>query len=146
MMKALALDGERSAALAQFDTCKRVLAEELDVEPSAETRELYEQVRLGTIKPAAEELQQSPTAPFKNLPVQLTPFIGREAELEHLGQMLTNPECRCINLVGPGGIGKTRLAVTGAEVHMNEFPHGQRSSILLRLGLLKVWYRRSPTP
>jgi len=124
MMKALALDGERSAALAQFDTCKRVLAEELDVEPSAETRELYEQVRLGTIKPAAEEPQPSPSAPLKNLPIQLTPFIGREADLEHLGQMLTNPECRCINLVGPGGIGKTRLAVQAAEVHIMEFPHG----------------------
>ncbi len=50
MMRALALDGQRSAALAQYETCRRVLAEELGVEPSAKTRELVEQIRAGKLK------------------------------------------------------------------------------------------------
>jgi DNA-binding SARP family transcriptional activator len=45
MMRALALGGQRTAALAQFETCRRVLADEPGVEPSATTRELYEQPR-----------------------------------------------------------------------------------------------------
>ena len=124
MMRALALDGQRSAALAQYETCKRILAKELDVEPSAETRELYEQIRLGTLQLRTDQLPPVAPAPTHNLPVQLTPFIGREADLEQLGKLMTDPECRCISLVGPGGIGKTRLAVQAAADHLSEFAHG----------------------
>ncbi len=124
LMRVLALDGQRSAAIVQYETCKRVLAEELDVEPSAETRELFEQIRLDTLKPKTDRLPQDLTTPIHNLPIQLTPFVGREAELTHLGQLMTDPECRCITLVGPGGMGKTRLAIQVAENHLNEFAHG----------------------
>ena len=58
LMRVLALGGQRSAALAQFETCKQVLAEELDVEPSTETRDLYEQIRLGTFKPKTDQFSQ----------------------------------------------------------------------------------------
>ncbi len=54
LMRALALDGQRAAALAQYEACRRVLAEELGVEPSAGTRELAEQIRAGRLK-AREE-------------------------------------------------------------------------------------------
>ena len=124
MMRVLALDGQRSAAIVQYETCKRVLADELDVEPSAETRELFEKIRLDTLKPKTDRLSQDLPTPIHNLPIQLTPFVGREAELAHLRQLITDPECRCITLVGPGGMGKTRLAVQAAENHLNEFAHG----------------------
>ena len=58
MMRVLALDGQRSAAIVQYETCKQVLAEELDVEPSAETRELYDQIRLGTLSPKTVPVSQ----------------------------------------------------------------------------------------
>jgi predicted ATPase/DNA-binding SARP family transcriptional activator len=124
MMRVLALDGQRSAAIVQYETCRQVLAKELDVEPSAETRELYEQIRLGTISPETEQVSQDSSALIHNLPVQLTPFVGREVELAYLGQLISAPECRCITLVGPGGMGKTRLAVQAAETHLSEFTQG----------------------
>jgi DNA-binding SARP family transcriptional activator len=49
LMRLLALDGQRSAALAQYEACRRVLAQELDVEPSLETTQLYESIRDGTL-------------------------------------------------------------------------------------------------
>jgi predicted ATPase/DNA-binding XRE family transcriptional regulator len=50
-----------------------------------------------------------------NLPVFPTPLIGRQREVEELGQLLRDPQCRLLTLVGPGGIGKTRLAVEAAS-------------------------------
>jgi predicted ATPase len=124
MMRALALDGQRTAALAQYETCRRVLAEELDVEPCAKTRELYEQIRTGELKTEDESPASIPTAPIHNLPVSLTSFVGREQELIDLDRLIANPECRCICLVGPGGIGKTRLALQAAQQHGADFAHG----------------------
>ena len=134
MMRALALDGQRSAALAQYETCRRVLAEELDVEPSAKTRELYEQIRLGTLSPKIDQRSYVPSTPIHNLPVQLTPFIGREQELADLGRLIADPECRCITLVGPGGIGKTRLALQAAGEHLDEFAQGAAFVSLASVG------------
>lgn len=124
MMRGLAFDGQRSAALAQYGTCKRVLAEGLDIEPSNETKELYEQIRLGTLSLNTNLPSNIPTAPVNNLPIQLTPFIGRELELDQVGNLIADPECRCITLVGPGGIGKTRLAVHAAGNLLKEFAQG----------------------
>ena len=124
MMRVLAQDGQRSAALAQYETCRRVLAEELGVEPSPLTRELYEKIRLGTLSFETDPRSSIPSTPLHNLPVQLTPFFGRELELAKLGQLFADPKCRCITLVGPGGIGKTRLALQAAGNHSNEFAEG----------------------
>ncbi len=52
---------------------------------------------------------------------QPAPFIGREAELEKIGQLLDNPACRLLTLTGPGGIGKTRLAVEAARAQTDRF-------------------------
>jgi predicted ATPase/DNA-binding NarL/FixJ family response regulator len=49
-----------------------------------------------------------------NLPPQSTPFIGRTEELAQLNTLLANPDCRLLTLVGPGGVGKTRLALEAA--------------------------------
>jgi hypothetical protein len=49
LMRALALDGQRSAALAQYESCRRVLADELGVEPTPETEALYEEIRTGEL-------------------------------------------------------------------------------------------------
>ncbi|MCP4540940.1 MAG: tetratricopeptide repeat protein [Chloroflexi bacterium] len=116
LMRLLALDGERSAALAQYETCRRALAEELSVEPTNETVTLYKRIRAG------EKFQ--PLAPLHNIPPSPTSFVGRKAELEELTDLLADPDCRLVTLVGPGGIGKTRLALQVAADHVGAFAHG----------------------
>jgi predicted ATPase/transcriptional regulator with XRE-family HTH domain len=75
--------------------------------------------------PASETRQDVQTSPpATNLPRALTPFIGREPELAALGQLLQDPQCSLISIVGPGGIGKTRLAIKAARHSEDLFPDG----------------------
>ncbi len=65
-----------------------------------------------------------PSALKHNLPYQPTPFIGRKEELEQLAEHLENPACRLLTVVGPGGIGKTRLALEAAAAQLIRFRDG----------------------
>ena len=57
-------------------------------------------------------------------PTPLSPFVGREAELATLSGLLRDPAVRLITLLGPGGIGKTRLAIAAAAAVADRFPDG----------------------
>ncbi len=70
--------------------------------------------------PAIRSLSAHP----HNLPSQPTPFIGREKEVQEISKYLDDPKCRIVNLVGPGGIGKTRLALQVAAEKIDKFRHG----------------------
>ncbi len=59
-----------------------------------------------------------------NLPRTLTPFFGREPELAALAQLVDDPHCSLITIVGSGGIGKTRLVIEAADRQRNQFPDG----------------------
>lgn len=135
VMRLLARGGERSAALAQFEACRRVLRSELGVEPAAETMALLEQIQQGALAPdqtlapataAAPAAADIPTpVPHRgHLPALLTSFVGRQPELAALRQLLHDVHHRLITLVGPGGIGKTRLAVHVAHVRSAAFADG----------------------
>lgn len=114
LMLLQARTGQISAALAQYETCRKILAQELRIEPSAETTALYEQIRAARY------------APRHNLPGQMTAFVGRERELAALRRHFANPDSRLLTLTGPGGIGKTRLAIRAALDNQAMFLHGAR--------------------
>jgi predicted ATPase/DNA-binding SARP family transcriptional activator len=118
LMWFLAAGGQRTAALVQYETCRYVLREELAIEPSAATVALREEIagaggftELGGGPP----VRPPAAASGPNLPRPLTTLVGRERELARLHELLGDPACRLVTLVGPGGIGKTRLALEVAQ-------------------------------
>ena len=115
-MRTLAYGRQRTAALAQYETCRRLLKQELSVEPSRETTALYESIRDGRLK--------AETAPLDNLPILLSSFVGRETEMTEVKQLLTTT--RLLTLTGAGGCGKTRLAIQVATelAAQDRFKHG----------------------
>jgi predicted ATPase/DNA-binding SARP family transcriptional activator len=127
LIQAYALTGDRSNALAQFEQCRAVLWDELGIEPSAETVALYESIKAGEFRQFTSEESSEPMLDAQSdLPSFATPFIGREAELATLNNFIADPNVRLITIVGPGGIGKTRLSVAAAESTLTDqiFPDG----------------------
>src|SRR5438045_5212727 len=61
---------------------------------------------------------------MKNLPSPRTSFVGRASELEAIDRLLDDPGCRLLTLVGPGGVGKTRLALEAAARRVDRYSHG----------------------
>jgi predicted ATPase/DNA-binding SARP family transcriptional activator len=113
LMLALARSGDATGALAQFSACRRALASGLGIEPMPETTALAERIRLARQRGRRH-----------NLPPQPVPFVGRSGELASLHQLFNQPEARLITLTGPGGIGKTRLALQAAAELANVFFEG----------------------
>jgi DNA-binding SARP family transcriptional activator len=134
LMRLYAIRGHRAAAIRQYQECSQVLQDELGIEPDAETKDLYAEIRKGpqarpawSIKsspPPAESTEPVAVAPAHNLPTLSTPFGGRHRELEQIQALLADPTCRLVTLTGPGGIGKTRLAIRAAAEALPAFPNG----------------------
>jgi predicted ATPase len=130
-----ALAGDRAAAARQYQECVKVLQAELGIEPERETTALFAAIRGGTTGQLAPALplSLSPT-PAHNLPSDPTPFIGREAELAQIAARMADPACRLLTILGPGGMGKTRLAIQAArdqnEIHTNGVVFVDLTSVL----------------
>jgi predicted ATPase/DNA-binding SARP family transcriptional activator/Tfp pilus assembly protein PilF len=128
-VKSAYLAGEREQALGVFETFSRTLQEELGVKPLETTQALAEAIRRG------EALSQEASSERAvKLPPQATPFLGREAERADLGKLLARPDCRFLTIVGPGGAGKTRLALQLAAEQVESYPHGAYFVPLAALG------------
>lgn len=112
LIKLFAASGQRHAAVEQYESCVAILDEELGLEPAEETIALIEQVRNGQLgEETAVIIQRHPTAKAKhNIPTEMTSFVGRERELTDIEIQLNQPMCRLLTVLGPGGVGKTRLA------------------------------------
>ncbi|HET9494339.1 MAG TPA: tetratricopeptide repeat protein, partial [Chloroflexia bacterium] len=119
-MRLLSRTGQRSAALAQYEACRRTLAAELGLEPARETTALYERIR----DAAHEVLLEMPLEGMSFLPAAATPLIGREAEVTAVGERLLRDEVRLLTVTGPGGVGKTRVALQAAAGVQEHFAHG----------------------
>ena len=128
-MSLLAQTGERAAALAQYESCRRILQAEFGVEPLAETTALYAQIRTGEMpsdgygsagQPSPRldppiavsgQRQQIHAALEHNLP-QPTKLHGRQEELARLQKWIGADGCRLVGIFGIGGQGKSALAAT----------------------------------
>jgi len=110
--------GDRAGVLGTYDELCLVFKDRYGTVPSDETEALLKQVLDGTysLKPSGSpgHLSGRPPLPPTNLPVPHSPLVGREADLSQVMTLLDSPACRLITLMGPGGIGKTRLAIEAA--------------------------------
>lgn len=109
VMQALAALGERTAALAQYEACCAVLAEEMGAAPAAETAELAQRIRTDQIQ--RPSLPQAVSTDER--PRLITPFVGRQAEyatLVNAYRRARSAGLQVVTLAGKAGMGKTRLA------------------------------------
>ncbi|HEU5012022.1 MAG TPA: BTAD domain-containing putative transcriptional regulator [Roseiflexaceae bacterium] len=123
LMLLLALSGQRAAALAQYETYRRLLDDELGLDPDEETEALYRRMLDGQIVGVA--LAPLPARPVYNLPTPLGTFIDRASELAQIVAYLRDPDCRLVTIVGIGGAGKTRLALQAAHQLLPASQHGE---------------------
>jgi predicted ATPase/DNA-binding SARP family transcriptional activator len=120
-MRLYALAGRRQRALAQFHTLRESLRREYADEPEVQTRRLYQEIltrRFG----AEPAMPSSDPRPLGNLPLQLTTFVGRDRELRDVVGLARRH--RLLALTGPGGCGKTRLALEAATALLPEIADG----------------------
>jgi predicted ATPase/DNA-binding SARP family transcriptional activator/Tfp pilus assembly protein PilF len=117
LMRRFAAAGRRQQALAQYQQLRRALHTELAADPDPESRRLYREILAAEPEPATP-------APDSGLPYELTSFVGRERELGELGDALEHT--RLLTLTGPGGAGKTRLALELAARRADGFADGVR--------------------
>ena len=122
-MLALYRAGRQADALRAYQRLRRVLGDELGIDPSDELRDLEEAILVH--KPSLDwtppPSHGAPGVP-SNLPAQRSVFVGRRRELSTIAGLVRS--ARLVTLTGVGGVGKTRLAVqTGAGL-MGEFPSG----------------------
>ncbi|UBF29985.1 NACHT domain-containing protein (plasmid) [Kovacikia minuta CCNUW1] len=140
-----ACTGQRQAALTQYESCRQILADEFNVEPMAETTELYERIRAGCdrqwdrlkTEPPAEGKANSSFisltdsgdfhTPTTNCDwgeaIDISIFYGRETEIATLQQWMVQDRYRMILLLGMGGMGKTALSVKLAQMVQANFEY-----------------------
>ena len=132
LMRALYLAGRQGDALSAYQEIRELLADQLGVDPSPALSEVHLAILRGDVgtpagngaRPvAAASSVPADTAPRRgNLPAQLTSFVGRDEELNRVAKLLD--EARLVTLTGPGGTGKTRLAVEAAARLADQAPDG----------------------
>ncbi|MDA0167207.1 hypothetical protein OM076_43505 [Solirubrobacter ginsenosidimutans] len=105
--------GEISKALNAYDALRTRLREELGTVPGPRLRALGERL-------LREEVDPHP------LPRPATPLVGRDADVARVVERLKDPATRILTLLGPGGVGKTRLALEAAERVAASFRDGVR--------------------
>nr|WP_237741678.1 BTAD domain-containing putative transcriptional regulator [Tsukamurella sp. 1534] len=127
LMRALAGEGRTAEALAAYADLRRTLAAELGMDPGDEAERVHRALLASTAEgPAPTRESGGPAGPFglaQGLTAESTPLVGRKAELADLRRAVVDH--RAVTVLGPGGVGKTRVAESvgravaagGTEVH-----------------------------
>lgn len=114
LMEAMAGSGRQAEALRAYRALELLLAQEMGLEPSEELRRLEQRILLQHDEAPAGPLPLTPRRrPDRALPVRVTSFVGRDHDLDRVDALLS--ENRLLTLTGPGGVGKTSLAIEAAR-------------------------------
>jgi predicted ATPase/DNA-binding SARP family transcriptional activator len=129
LMRALYAAGQQAQALAVYARAREALADQLGLDPSPE----LEQTHLAILRqqlparqrsepavPSAGDAADREPPPGAGLPARLTSFVGREKETVQVADLLGT--ARLVTLTGPGGVGKTRLAIECAAGRDERIP------------------------
>jgi len=122
LMMLYAETGQRSAALRQYADCKQVLARELGVSPDDTTVQLLEAIKENRVPTVGQASSKFLVPTPHNLPGQLTSFVGREQVLAEVKHLLSTASL--LTLTGPGGCGKTRVAVRAGLELLHDYRDG----------------------
>lgn len=142
--------GRRQDALLWYERTSRLLDRELKLTPSRETTLLRNQI----LARGPEEVSPPPEPgppPRIVLPEPPTPLVGREGELREIARYLEEPGLRFLTLTGPGGCGKTRLALEAGRKLSDRFPDGvvfvslasAEAGYVIPSTLAEIWSLRS---
>ena len=126
LMLALYQEGRQAEALRAYSKARDHLVDELGIDPGPALRQLEARIlaqdpSLAVVSPARLHTVAAPMA-TGNLREQLTSFVGRSTELEELKEVVRSS--RLVTLIGPGGVGKTRLALEAAATLGEEHRDG----------------------
>lgn len=129
LMRLLVATGDRGAALRQYTDFVVYLDREFSLDPEPETLDLYEAIQAGRPIDVPRPTHPSPSQALDltrqlssepvgrgALPMPLTPIIGRDRERDIVAALLQKNEVRLVTIIGPGGVGKTRLALAVADM------------------------------
>jgi predicted ATPase/DNA-binding SARP family transcriptional activator len=130
IMRLLAQNGQQAAAIQHFQSFRRLLEKELGIQPDPLTFEVLRQVLEGRLEPSSHPGRSEvstvviPNAPAHRVPLPAAPLVGRQEELIYILSRMNDPNCRLLTILGPGGIGKTRLVLEAAHQLMGSFKDG----------------------